>query len=227
MTRPATWDPAWERIFASRPWGRYPPEAIVREISRAFGSSERRHDIRVLELGCGPGANVWFLAREGYDASGIDGSSTAIGIARDRLAAEQLTAELVVGDFTCALPWATASFDAVLDCAALYSNPLVGIRAAISEVQRVLKPGGRFISLSFTARTTGYGSGVPGDDPDAFRNVSEGPLSGTGYVQFFSRSTLNTVFGSFATVHVERSSYTINNERQLIELWVVNASVGW
>lgn len=223
--RTATWDPVWETIFASRPWGRYPPEAIVREISRAFGSNDRRHEIRILELGCGPGANVWFLAREGYNASGIDGSQTAIDIARRRLAAEQLTAELVVGDFTCALPWPAASFDAVLDCAALYSNPLAGIRTALTEVQRILKPGGWFLSLSFTDGTTGYGSGTPGDDADAFRDVTEGPLSGTGYVQFFSRSTLNTVFSIFETVRVERSSYTISDERQLVELWVVNASV--
>jgi len=221
----ATWDPVWETIFASRPWGRYPPESIVREISRAFASAERRQDVKILELGCGPGANVWFLAREGYDASGIDGSPTAINIARARLAAEQLSAELIVGDFTRALPWPAESFDAVVDCAALYSNPLAGIRAAITEAQRVLKPGGRFISLSFTDRTTGYGSGTPGDDADAFRNVSQGPLSGTGYVQFFSRSTLNSVFASFPTVRVERSSYTMEDERQLIELWVVNASV--
>jgi SAM-dependent methyltransferase len=221
----AMWDPVWERIFASRPWGKYPPEMLVREISRAFGSRPIRKEVRILEIGCGPGANVWFLAREGYSVSGIDGSPTAIDLARRRLSGEQLMADLVVGDFTAQLPWADDSFDAVIDCAALYSNPLRGIRTAIAEAQRVLRPGGRFLTFTFTDRTTGYGTGTDGEDPGAFCDVSQGPLAGTGYVQFFNRVTLDAVLSGFTSVRVERSSYTLDEERQLVELWIASAKV--
>jgi SAM-dependent methyltransferase len=196
---------------------------IVREISRTFGASPERGSVHILEVGCGPGANVWFLAREGYIASGIDGSKTAIDIAKHRLTSEQLVAELLVGDFTAELPWKDGSFDAVIDCAALYSNPLRGIRAAVSEIHRVLKPGGTFLTLTFTDRTAGYGTGAPGVDPGAFSDVEEGPLAGTGYVQFFTRSQLEAVLSDFRSVRIERTSYTMNDGQQLIELWVAKA----
>ena len=57
-----SWDDQWETLFASRAWGRYPPEELVRFVARSFGDAPDRASVRILELGCGPGANVWFLA---------------------------------------------------------------------------------------------------------------------------------------------------------------------
>src|SRR4051794_13543876 len=119
------WDPAWERLFSSRAWGRYPAEPVIRALARAF--PDRSRPPRALDLGCGPGANTWFLAREGFRTSGIDGSAAAIAQNRARLASEGLEADLRTGDFTVELPWPAASFDAVVDAAALYANPLVSI----------------------------------------------------------------------------------------------------
>src|SRR5262249_49938181 len=53
-----------------------------------------------------------------------------------------------VGDFTARLPWPDVSFAAVLDGVALYANPLAAIERALSEVERVLEPGGLFLSIS-------------------------------------------------------------------------------
>ena len=218
------WDPVWEDVFSSQAWGRYPPEPVVREISRAFGKTPDRSQIRILDLGCGPGANVWFVAREGYTAAGLDGSTTAIRIAGERLAAEGLAADLKLGDFTQDLPWADESFDAVIDCAALYSNPLTRIREAVTEIHRVLKPKGRLISMSFTDRTWGYGTGEPGEEPGGYRKVDAGPLAGKGYVHFFSRAEVDGLYAAFPLLKVERASYTLENGDQLIEYWVVSAT---
>ena len=76
----------WENIFASRGWGAYPPEELVRFIARNFRTVPDRSQVHVLEIGCGPGPNIWFLAREGYAAAGIDGSPTAI---RQRVRGEE------------------------------------------------------------------------------------------------------------------------------------------
>src|SRR5262249_51180391 len=109
------WDPKWEQIFSSRPWGKYPPEPIIREVMRAFSKNADRKQVRMLDLGCGPGANTWFMAREGFSVSGIDGSASAIAQNRQRLANERLSADLSVGDFTVALPWPDQTFDGVID----------------------------------------------------------------------------------------------------------------
>src|SRR5271155_1362805 len=92
-----TWDPIWEDIFRSRSWGKYPPEHVIRFIALSFSGAVDRSKVRLLEIGFGPGANVWFMAREGFSVSGIDGSPTAIQRAQERLASEGLAADLRVG----------------------------------------------------------------------------------------------------------------------------------
>jgi SAM-dependent methyltransferase len=78
-----------------------------------------RSDVRVLELGCGTGNNLWFAAREGFQVCGLDASATAVAFARERLEAEGLTADVRVGDFTQKLPYPDAFFDFIIDRAAL------------------------------------------------------------------------------------------------------------
>ncbi len=82
------WDRTWEDIFRSQAWGKYPSEDVIRFVARNFYTVPERDAIRILEVGCGPGANVWYIAKEGFSAYGIDGSTTAITICRQRMAAE-------------------------------------------------------------------------------------------------------------------------------------------
>ena len=62
-----SWDPTWEDIFRNRQWGRYPPEELVRFTARRYFQALDRKAVSMLEIGCGAGANIWFLAREGFD----------------------------------------------------------------------------------------------------------------------------------------------------------------
>ncbi len=62
----ATWDPVWEEIFRRKEWGKYPPEHVIRFVARNFYRVADRASIRLLEIGCGPGANIWFMTREGF-----------------------------------------------------------------------------------------------------------------------------------------------------------------
>ena len=45
------WDPVWEEVFATRPWGRYPGEDVVRFVMGNFGRREDRANVRLLEVG--------------------------------------------------------------------------------------------------------------------------------------------------------------------------------
>ena len=104
--------------------------------------------MKALELGCGPGANLWFLHREGFSVAGIDSSSTAIAIAGERLLSENqgindTAPDLRAGNFA-ALEWKDASFDLAVDIFAIYANTLTVMDSAISEIYRVLKPGAFF-----------------------------------------------------------------------------------
>jgi len=216
---PGTWDPVWEKIFRSQEWGKYPPEHVIRFIARNFYSASNRRAIQLLEIGCGPGANVWFMAREGFSVSVIDVSSTAIQRAKERLATEGLTADLRVGDFTD-LPWPDAIFDGVVENVSLGSNPLSAIERSLNEVHRVLRPGAPFLSSFFSDKTWGYGAGEM-SECDGFTNISEGPLANLGFCLFLSRDRVPDVFRCFTDTNVERISWTLGGEQHLIEQLVV------
>jgi SAM-dependent methyltransferase len=172
-----------------------------------------------LEIGCGPGANVWFMAREGFTVAGIDGSSTAIQKASQRLTSESLAVDLRLGDFA-QLPWPKDSFDGVIENVSLCTNPWNGIQHALSEVHRVLKPGAPFLSSFFTDRTWGYGLGEM-VEPDGFTNIPEGPLVNAGFCLLLKRDKIPGLFHDFSDVNVERTSLTLNGEQHLLEQFII------
>ncbi len=68
----------WENIFQNKEWGKYPPIPLVRFVAKNFYNVPNRKEIKILELGFGTGANLWYLAREGFSVYGIEGSKTAV-----------------------------------------------------------------------------------------------------------------------------------------------------
>lgn len=135
------WDPAWERVFREQEWGKYPQEHVIRFVARHFRREPHKPPARLLDLGCGPGACTWFMAREGFEVAAIDGSATAILQATARLAGESLRADFRNGDYL-QLPWDDGYFDGVIENVTFYCNRFESILAARDEVVRVLKPGG-------------------------------------------------------------------------------------
>ena len=63
---------------------RYPNEELCRFMGRNYFSIEKtkRKAIKILEVGCGSGANLWMISKEGFDAYGIDLSQNAIELAK-------------------------------------------------------------------------------------------------------------------------------------------------
>ena len=97
---------------------------------------------RVLDVGCGEG-------QVGRLAARIPGVELVVGV--DPTAAQVVEAKargggVMVGrSDAAALPFSSASFDAVVAC--LVFEHIDAVDAAISEVGRVLRPGGRFLFL--------------------------------------------------------------------------------
>ncbi len=191
----------WDEKFRSRAWGRYPPEDLVRFMGRNFKEANKA-EIGVLEVGCGPGANIWFLHREGYAVSGIDVSSAAIEIASKRLLDENKdcgspAADLRVGSFET-LPWDDHRFDVVVDIFALYANTTDVITKSLAEIARVLKPGGLFYTKLWGTACTGYGEGNKIED-GTYDAIPSGPCANMGVTHFFTREDITTIFGKCFT----------------------------
>ncbi len=228
----------WNDVFESRDWGRYPPEELIRFVARNFGDVPERGEVRFLEVGCGPGANLWFLRREGFAVAGIDGSHAAIDQARARLAADGLNdlparshasaeagrpdqIDLRQGNFA-SLPWGDESFDAVFDIEAIYANEMSTIRSCVAEIHRVLKPGGLFFGKMFGARTTGHGTGDPIED-NTTDDPTEGPCAGFGLCHFFTEAELDEVFGRFASLSVDWVHRSDHGQTISVFEWLVSA----
>lgn len=99
---------------------------------------EGRTDLQVLDVGCGTGLNMKYLARYG-SVTGVDLSETALHFCRTRGHTRLIKAPIEH------LPFPTGSFDLVtaLDIVEHLDDDLVALR----EVQRILKPGGRVVIL--------------------------------------------------------------------------------
>lgn len=216
----------WEQIFASRGWGSYPPEELVRFMARSFGVTPDKSAISVLEVGCGPGPNIWYLVREGYTVAGIDGSATAIEQAKQRLASEGLSSQtsrvdLRVGNFV-ALPWPENTFDAVIDIEALYANSMDDIRTVLGEIRRTLKAGGLFFGKMFGDATTGSDSGTD-IEPGTRLHPTSGPCAGNAIAHFFSKAELEALFAGFDNVSIDFCERTDHNGALRICEWLVTA----
>lgn len=213
------WNPVWEDVFQRHEWAKYPPEHVIRFVARHFYAAVDRSEVRLLDLGCGPGACAWYMAREGFSVCGIDGSSTAIERARKRLVTDRLSGDLRVADFTI-LPWEKGYFDGVVDNVSLCTVPFACALATIMEVARVLKPGGLFLSCAFTDRTWGCGTG-PLIEPGGYTYVLEGPIANKGFCRFLGRPQINDLYAGFDILSIEKTSYTLECVRRLVELWIV------
>ena len=214
-----SWDPVWEKVFSENPWGKYPGESLIRFVARNFYNSHRP-DVKLLEVGCGPGANIWSMAKERFSAYGIDGSVTAIDQAKKRLSDENLSAELSVGDIIY-LPYPDDFFEAVIDSECIYANNLQNSHKILDEVKRVLKPGGLFYSRSLSDKVyLGRESTKVGEKE--FTNISDGPLAGRGFARLMDINEIETIYGSkFEIISIDELEITQNNREQRIREFII------
>jgi SAM-dependent methyltransferase len=219
-----SWDPAWEKIFGSRGWGRYPPEELVRFAARNLFAAPDRKQVKVLEVGCGAGANLWFLAREGFDVYGIDGSESAISKAGGYLAANGFKAKLIVGDIIYLKElYPGVTFDAVVDVACLQHNEPEAIQVTIGQIHRLLNPGGKIFSMMVARGSYGDGQGSE-IRPGTLTDIKDGPLSGVGLVHLSTLDEIQGLFACFSEVRIEYSVRSLDERSHEYKHWVIEGT---
>jgi SAM-dependent methyltransferase len=113
--------------------------------------------LKVLEIGCGMGTDGAQFARAGADYTGIDLTNAAVELARKRFAASELKGDFLVSDGEN-LDFANDSFDLVYSHGVLHHTP--DIEAAVREIHRVLKPGGRAMVMLYHRGSYNYRVGI-------------------------------------------------------------------
>ena len=170
----------------------YPHERVVQFCFRHY-PREIRSRTRVLDLGCGSGVHVVFLAREGFTVEGVDISPVGIENTRRKLREAGLDARLRttsiatvdLADESCQLVICTGVFEV-----AGFNTA----RASVAETARVLSPGGRGLFL--------FASDVD------FRNADPTLLGFHGYSEEEAYALFD---GGFSNVCFDRTITTYEN----------------
>lgn len=116
-------------------------------LDRLFHSGLFPSSGSVLELGSGAGDSMIPLAERGYCVTGVEISPTDVEWAREKFADRKLQGRFVLGNIAESLPFASSSFDVVLDAACLHCIVGVDRVTALREVNRVLRSQG-FLLIS-------------------------------------------------------------------------------
>jgi ubiquinone/menaquinone biosynthesis methyltransferase len=178
----------------------------------------------VLDLACGTGDIAFEAASRGASVVGIDVTMRMVELARDRARRTPGGGEtrFLVGDMMD-LPTRDGVADVVTTGYGLRNVPV--LEAAIAEAARVLKPGGRLVSLDFNRPRAAivrvpylmYLSAVGSllgwllhRDPDTYRYIPESLRRYPGAhgvaellrAHGFTRVEIRRVFGGLLTIHV-------------------------
>lgn len=162
---------------------------------------------RVLDLGCGPGVNFRALSDAVGGAESVVGLDVSEGMtrrARERAGTLDTATSVVRGD-AATLPFPDDSFERAFSTLAVSAVP--DAEAALTEVARVLRPGGRFVVLDTRAFET---------FPLAYINPVLNPLSEWATEWHPERDVPALLRERFDPVHVETfnggSSYVATAE---------------
>jgi len=213
----------WEKIFQENEWGKYPALSVVKFVARNFYNVKDRASIKILEIGAGVGANLWFCAREGFEVYAIDGSQTAIQKMQERFTQENLPlqdVQLKVGDYFEQLEhFEDNYFDAVLDVESLYCNSFDRSKEIILKVFDKLKPNGVMLSQTFAEGTYG----LQGKEVSYHALLPQsGPMSGKGFTRFTTREDIDKLYKNEHNeiTNIERLELHLENGEAIKE-WLI------
>jgi len=218
-----SFDSIWEEIHRSNDWGKYPSEEVIRFIARNYYKRDRTIT-KILDFGCGAGANAWFLAREGFDVYAFDGSKTAVEKTQAYLTKENLKAEIRVSD-AVEIDYEDDFFDAIVDVAVIYANKVSDIEKMLKRCYEILKPQGKLYSTGlFAVGMTGYGTGEKIED-NTYRNVEAGSLKGRGTIHFFSKEEILDIWSraGFKNIKIDEMRRTDMNGAYITNYYMVES----
>jgi ubiquinone/menaquinone biosynthesis C-methylase UbiE len=179
---------AAEGVNAQR---RYPNEELIRFMARNFFMLPRdeRARVSILDVGCGSCSNLWMIAREGFEAHGVDLSPEGLRLGGLVLAEWGVRAQLKKGSLL-SLPYEDQYFDAVVDIVVSYVLNLAEFQQYLLQVGRVLKTGGKFFLFTPSTGSDAFKNYAPAKKVDEFTlngiYRKDSPLYGNFYPFRFS-----------------------------------------
>lgn len=170
-------------------------------IMNRWGSQGRKD---FLDLGCGLGRHSILFARNGFSVCCFDISQDGIDSTREWAQAEGLKLEYKVGDMLT-LPYENDRFDCVLCWNVISHSDTEGVIKAISEIRRVLRPGGECYLTFGSKNTWGWQQDWPMVDANTKLRMENGPEYKVPHF-YADKELLDELFKDFQIIsitHVE------------------------
>jgi ubiquinone/menaquinone biosynthesis C-methylase UbiE len=180
----------WDQILLRR---EYHPESPDRIVVDLISILARRRAQSVLDLGCGAGRHVMYLAESGFKTHGADLSDRGLKLTKKRLKSRKIDAEIIKCDMN-SLPYIQSCFDAVVCVQTIYHQTLKGIQETVSEIHRILKKGGLLLANFHSKRSSKYGKGIEVEENTFMQE--NGPEKGVLH-HFFDENELRALLGHF------------------------------
>ncbi|MCC9624263.1 class I SAM-dependent methyltransferase [Thalassospira sp. MA62] len=198
-----SFSPEWEKLYAAGAHNSvWPWSELISLIMRHARPHERKTPARVLEIGCGVGANIPLVKWFGGTFYGVDNSSSALESIKTRFGDE---VELAQADFCNEIPF-EGPFDIIIDRGSLTHNGTAGIERSLEMIEDRLAPDGIFAGVHwFSTESDDFTRGKSTDDPYMKTGYTSGPFAAVGHVHYFDRAYMERLFSNFEIEVLEHS----------------------
>lgn len=176
-----------------------------------------------LDLGTGLGRHAIYFARQGFKVSALDISEYAVEHLSSWAAHEGLSVSATAGDML-SLPYADNSFDCILAYHVITHSDTEGVRRIISELERVLRPGGEvFFSLG-SKESLDFREATSRLDENTIISVREPEVGIPHY--YTSLDEVKVLLSGFELVSVKLTEYCVGEIHEGIEnkFFYINAA---
>ncbi len=208
---------SWNKIFKKKDWGEHPAEDLVRFFKKLKKKKNKKR-IKILEIGCGTGGNLWFLGKEKIYFDAIDISNIALKKVNKIFQYKYKNYKKYKKKIICcdvlSMPDTLKNYDAVIDSETLCYSSIKEFKEIENKIYNKLINGGVFWSRIFSNKTTGYNSGKK--ISQNFNIPSFGPLKGYGPTRILKLKDVKKIYSkNWKSIEVaelirKNSKYTVH-----------------
>ena len=134
------------------PWNiETPPQLLVELIDTG-----KVKPCKVIDLGCGAGNYVVYLASRGFEATGVDFSAEAIKIAKENARKKHMQCTFLVADLICEMLDLGRTWDFAYDWGVLHHIFPQYRPKYVDNVRQILNPNGKYLSVCFSEKDAAF-----------------------------------------------------------------------
>lgn len=203
------WEDSFDEQIARGAYNTAPVEPLIRNVAYWLRDQPKLdRPFHFLEMGCGAGPSLVWLAQKGIRVSGVDIATNALELARMNLARngyEKLTGTIAEASVTDT-PFPDGTFDGIIESCVFQHLPKADRVKAFQEVARLLRPGGLFVGHMLADSHTTFQKLKATQMPDDLGSLSlnDGTskfhLTNIGLAHFFRKDEYGELLPGFSVI---------------------------